>query len=136
MIDGKYLYHPWDRTQQINNPKLDTELNKNGSFSFSIYPDNEFYDSFKKLKTIIKIICFDRVGDEKEIFCSRVLSEEIDFDGEKTVTCEGNMAYLLDSIQRPYKGDYTPDSLFRFFIDVHNGQVDTCLLYTSDAADE
>lgn len=125
MIDGKYLYHPWDRTQQINNPKLDTELNKNGSFSFSIYPDNEFYDSFKKLKTIIKIICFDRVGDEKEIFCSRVLSEEIDFDGEKTVTCEGNMAYLLDSIQRPYKGDYTPDSLFRFFIGVHNGQVDT-----------
>ena len=105
-IGDKYLYHPWDKTRQINDPKLDTELNKNGSFEFAIYKDNQFYDSFRKLKTIIKIIDFDTNGNEKEIFCGRVMNEEIDFEGEKTIKCEGNMAYLLDSIQRPYKGEY------------------------------
>lgn len=123
-IGDEYLYHPWDPTKQIANPKLDTELNKNGSFTFSIYPDNPFYDSFPKLKTIIRIINFDAQGDEKEIFCSRVLNEEVDFEGEKTITCEGNMAYLLDSVQRPYKGEYTPDELFRLYIENHNEQVE------------
>lgn len=123
-IGDKYLYHPWDKTRQIADPKLDTELNKNGSFSFIIYSDNQFYDSFRKLKTVIKIIDFDTQGNEKEIFCSRVLNEEIDFEGEKTITCEGNMAYLLDSVQRPYKGEYTPEQLFRLYIENHNGQVE------------
>lgn len=123
-IDDKYLYHPWDETLQIDNPKLETELNKNGSFVFTVYKDNPFYNSFKKLKTAIRIINFDSNGNEEEIFCSRVLNEEIDFEGEKTVTCEGNMAYLLDSIQRPYKGEYTPDELFRLYIDNHNNQVE------------
>lgn len=123
-IGDKYLYHPWDKTRQIADPKLDTELNKNGSFSFVIYSDNQFYDSFRKLKTVIKIIDFDAQGNEKEIFCSRVLNEEIDFEGEKTITCEGNMAYLLDSVQRPYKGEYTPEELFRLYIENHNGQVE------------
>lgn len=85
---------------------------------------NPFYDSFKKLKTIIRIIDFDTQGNEKEIFCSRVLDEEIDFEGEKTITCEGNMAYLLDSVQRPYKGEYTPSELFRLYIGKHNEQVE------------
>lgn len=73
---------------------------------------------------MIKIIDFDTQGNEKEIFCSRVLNEEIDFEGEKTITCEGNMAYLLDSVQRPYKGEYTPEQLFRLYIENHNGQVE------------
>ena len=123
-IGDEYLYHPWDSTRQIADPKLDTELNKNGSFTFSVYSDNPFYDSFKKLKTIIRIIDFDTQGNEKEIFCSRVLDEEIDFEGEKTITCEGNMAYLLDSVQRPYKGEYTPSELFRLYIGKHNEQVE------------
>ena len=36
-IGDEYLYHPWDSTRQIADPKLDTELNKNGSFTFSVY---------------------------------------------------------------------------------------------------
>lgn len=124
-VGDEYLYHPWDSVRQISDPKLDTELNKNGSFTFSVYPDNPFYDSFKKIKTVIRIIDFDTQGNEKEIFCSRVLNEEVDFEGEKTITCEGNMAYLLDSVQRPYKGEYTPGELFRLYIGKHNEQVES-----------
>jgi phage minor structural protein len=124
-MDNRYIYHPWDKTLQINDPKLETELNKNGSFTFSVYPDNPFYNSFTEFKTRIKVISFDEKNNEKEIFCCRVLSEDMDFDGEKTITCEGNMAFLLDSIQRPYSGNYTPDTLFRLFISAHNDQMET-----------
>ena len=94
-LDDKYIYHPWDKDLQINDPKLDTELNKNGSFSFAIYPDNPMYNSLEKLKSKLHIIRFDQNGNEKEIFRCRVLSEETDFDGEKTVTCEGDLAFLF-----------------------------------------
>lgn len=124
-LDDKYIYHPWDKDLQINDPKLDTELNKNGSFSFAIYPDNPMYNSLEKLKSKLHIIRFDQNGNEKEIFRCRVLSEETDFDGEKTVTCEGDLAFLLDTIQRPYSSTVSPADRFRQLINSHNSQVET-----------
>lgn len=124
-INDKYIYHPWDKDLQICDPKLDTELNKNGSFSFSIYPDNPMYNSLEKLKSKLHIMWFDQNGNKKEIFRCRVLSEETDFDGEKTVTCEGDLAFLLDTIQRPYSSTVSPADRFRQLINSHNSQVET-----------
>ncbi|RGH20276.1 phage tail protein, partial [Anaerostipes sp. AF04-45] len=124
-LDDKYIYHPWDKDLQISDPKLDTELNKNGSFSFSIYPDNPMYNSLEKLKSKLHIMWFDQNGNEKEIFRCRVLSEETDFDGKKTVTCEGDLAFLLDTIQRPYSSTVSPADRFRQLINSHNSQVET-----------
>lgn len=123
-INDKYIYHPWDKDLQISDPKLDTELNKNGSFSFSIYPDNPMYNNLEKLKSKLGIIWFDQNGNEKEIFRCRVLSEETDFDGEKTVTCEGDLAFLLDTIQRPYSSTVSPADRFTQLINAHNSQVE------------
>lgn len=123
-INDKYIYHPWDKDLQISDPKLDTELNKNGSFSFSIYPDNPMYNNLEKLKSKLRIIWFDQNGNEKEIFRCRVLSEETDFDGEKTVTCEGDLAFLLDTIQRPYSSTVSPADRFTQLINAHNSQVE------------
>lgn len=122
--NGNYVYHPWDKSLQVYSPKLDTELNKNGSFSFSVFPDNPMYSQMEKLKTQIHILQFDDNGNEKEMFRGRVLSEETDFDGEKTVTVEGDLAFLLDSIQRPYSSTATPTDRFRQLISSHNSQVE------------
>lgn len=124
-LDNKYIYHPWDKDLQISDPKLEKELNKNGSFSFSIYPDNPLYNHLEKLKSKVHILWFDNSGNEKEIFRGRVLSEETDFDGEKTVTCEGDLAFLLDTIQRPYSSTVSPADRFRQLINSHNSQVET-----------
>ncbi|MBS5053200.1 MAG: phage tail protein [Clostridiales bacterium] len=123
-LDDKYIYHPWDKDLQISEAKLDTELNKNGSFSFVIYPDNPMYNNLEKLKSKLHIIWFDQNGNEKEIFRCRVLNEETDFDGEKTVTCEGDLAFLLDTIQRPYSSAVSPVDRFRQLINSHNSQVE------------
>lgn len=124
-INDKYIYHPWDKDLQISDPKLDTELNKNGSFSFSIYPDNPMYNNLEKLKSKLHILWFDDNGNEKEIFRCRILNEETDFDGEKTVTCEGDLAFLLDTIQRPYSSTVSPADRFKQLISAHNSQVET-----------
>ena len=123
-LNDKYIYHPWDKDLQICDPKLDTELNKNGSFSFVIYPDNPLYNQLEKLKSKVHILWFDSAGNEKKIFRGRVLSEETDFDGEKTVTCEGDLAFLLDTIQRPYSSTVSPADRFKQLINAHNSQVE------------
>lgn len=123
-LNDKYIYHPWDKDLQISDPMLDTELNKNGSFSFVIYPDNTMYYNLEKLKSKLHIIWFDDNGNEKEIFRCRILNEETDFDGEKTVTCEGDLAFLLDTIQRPYSSTVSPADRFKQLINAHNSQVE------------
>lgn len=108
----------------IINPSLNLELNKTGSFTFTIYPSHPYYDKLQKLKSIIKVY-----QDDYLVFRGRILNDVQGWHNEKKVTCEGELAYLLDSIQRPYdfqSGDKstTISELFSYFITNHNSQVD------------
>ena len=96
MIDGLLLYAPnlADEGFTVLSPKITMELNKSGSLEFTIPPNNPMYDRIHKLKSIIQV--FD--GTE-EIFRGRVLHEEKDFYERKAVYCEGELSFLLDSVQ-------------------------------------
>ena len=114
------------RLSQLNliNPSLELELNKTGSFTFTIYPSHPYFEKLKKLKSIIKVY-----QDDYLIFKGRILNDTQGWYNEKQVTCEGELAFLLDSIQRPYdfmSGDLhtTVKDLFTFFINNHNSQVE------------
>lgn len=119
--DGKALYSPnlVNEGYGVISPKLTVELNKAGSLTFILPPTNLMYDSIQKLKTIITVI-----QDSEEIFRGRVLHDEKDFYNRKDVYCEGELAFLLDSIQRPYTFQGDIPVLFRKFIANHNEQVD------------
>ena len=54
------------------------------------------YDRMKKLTSVIRV---EKDGDS--IFYGRILSMEKNFYNTRTVVCEGELAYLLDSIQEP-----------------------------------
>lgn len=95
--DGWLLYHSKLENLQIFDPSLELELNKTGSFVFTIYPDHPYYGLIRKLKSIITIY-----QDDYLIFRGRALDEDVGWNNEKTVTCEGELAFLLDSVQRPY----------------------------------
>lgn len=60
----------------------------------------------------------------KELFHGRLLNTEKDFYKRQSAVCEGDLAYLVDSIQRPY--DYQGDipELFKQYIANHNEQVE------------
>lgn len=67
---------------------------------------------------------FEKSVQSKELFHGRLLNMEKDFYKRQKAVCEGDLAYLVDSIQRPY--DYTGDipELFKQYITNHNEQVD------------
>lgn len=121
-VDGNALYSPLLTNEGycVLNPKITMELNKAGSLSFLLPPNNVMYDSIKKLKSIVTVY-----EGETEIFRGRVLHDEKDFYNRKNVYCEGELAFLLDSPIRPYtfKGDI-PD-LFKKFINAHNSAVES-----------
>lgn len=121
--DDYLLYNPEIESLKIFSPRLELELNKTGSFDFLIYPEHPYFDKLEKLNSIIKVY-----QDDYLIFRGRILNEQQGFYNEKQVTCEGELAFLCDSIQRPYdfmSGDRhtTIEELFTFFITNHNAQV-------------
>lgn len=122
--DEYLLYNPQIENLKIFNPRLDLEVNKTGNFSFLIYPEHPYFDRLEKLSSIIKVF---RGNDL--VFRGRILNDEEGFYNEKQVSCEGELAFLCDSIQRPYdfmsgENHTTVQDLFAFFIQNHNSQVE------------
>lgn len=108
-------------------PKTVQEVNKVGSFTFTIYPDHPHFDFIHKMKSIITIY---EEGISEPLFRGRIYDEKEGFYGEKQVSCEGELAFLLDSIQRPWEFTGTPEELFKQFIAAHNAQVDVDRQFT------
>lgn len=117
--DDELIYNPSIDALKIKSPKVNLEVNKAGSFDFQIYPNHPFYDDLNKLKSIIKVY-----QDGYLLFRGRIIDDNVGFHNDKQVTCEGELAFLLDSIQRPYS--YTGDipAFFAQLIATHNSQVD------------
>lgn len=122
--DDYLIFDSTMESLKIFDPKVDLELNKTGSFTFSIYPSHPYFNMLKRLKSIIRVYQGDYL-----LFRGRILNDKQGFYNEKQVTCEGELAFLLDSIQRPYdfqsgENHTTIIDLFTFFIENHNAQVD------------
>lgn len=120
-VDGNLLYSPLliDDGYLVLNPKLTLELGKSGSLTFLLPPNNPLYDGIQKLKSIVIVY-----QDSEEIFRGRVLHDEKDFYNRKNVYCEGELAFLLDSQQRPYSFQGDIPDLYMKFINSHNAQVE------------
>lgn len=117
--DGKLIYHPLEETLIITAPRLTLEMGKAGSFQFGLPPNNKFYDTLQKLKTKITVEI-----DDTEVFRGRILSETKDSYNIRTIYCEGDLAYLVDSVQKGEKYTGTTHELFRKIIAAHNARVE------------
>lgn len=117
--DNYLLYHSKLENLQIFNPSLELELNKTGSFNFAIYSDHPYYSFIKKLKSIITVY-----QDDYLLFRGRVLDDEIGWYNQKQITCEGELAFLLDSIQRPFSYTGTVEDCLVILVENHNAQVE------------
>ena len=118
--DGMLLYHSNLENLQIFNPSLELELNKTGSFDFTIRPNHPRYSLIQKLKSIITVF-----QDDYMLFRGRVLDDEIGFHNEKNIFCEGDFAFLLDSILRPFSFTGTVAEFIAYVLTLHNAQVDS-----------
>ena len=117
--DSTLIYDSTVEDYKIGKGEISLEIEKAGSFVFSMYPDNPYYDGIVKMKTLITVY-----RDDEIIFRGRALKTEDGFYNDRVVTCEGELGFLLDSIIRPYTFNGTPRELFTKFITEHNAQVD------------
>lgn len=117
--DDALLYLPGDEELSVLSPVLETSCNAAGTLTFVLLPSHPLYDKLQKLKTRIRVM-----QDDEIIWRGRVLETESDFYRQKTVTCEGELTYLVDSVQQPYKHDGTAADLFRLYLNAHNDVVE------------
>lgn len=120
--DGKeYLLHePRDNEgeYQLIAPKLELEMGKSGSFTFQISPFHPNKDVILPLKSEVSVY-----DDGELIFRGRPVGNELDFRNLGRVACEGDLAYLIDSIQRPYSITGSGAEFLRKALEVHNSHV-------------
>lgn len=116
--DETLIYDSTLEDYKIGQGTVTLELDKAGSFVFSLYPDHFYYDRFVSLRTVVTVYKANRI-----VFRGRVIDETTNYQNNKVLTCEGELGFLQDSIVRPYNFSGTPAQLFRQFINSHNGQV-------------
>lgn len=113
--DDFILYDPRMEELTILSPSLSLELNKTGSFSFSIYPDHPYYSQIEQLKSIIQV-----KKDGSTLFRGRVITDKTGWYNQRDITCEGELAFLLDSRVRPFAFTGGPAELFAELLSQHN----------------
>ena len=109
----------------ITKGQIEREVNKSGKFTFTLYADHPRFEQIQELKTLIRVFRNDDL-----IFRGRVLSYVDDFNNDRVFTCEGELSFFVDSVQRPYVFQGTPTELFAQFVTAHNSQVEETKRFT------
>ena len=97
---------------------LEEELNTHGSLSFRIAQTNPLYDALHERTTLVKVSS-DTKG--RKVWFGRVMSIERSLDNTLQVYCEGELAFLCDSSDRPFAFRGDPSALFSALIAAYNG---------------
>lgn len=137
-VDDKLLFDSTseDVASIVLSPKLSLDVNKPGSLSFVIPPGNAMHGKLQKLKSIVVV----KEGSTV-LFRGRVLETKTDLYNQQTVYCEGDKAFLMDSLQEPYTYSGTVRGLFQKLVQNHNKNVNNAQklslgVVVVDAADE
>ena len=107
-----------DRGFGLVEATLDVELNTAGRLSFTLPPTHPHYGAFSEMVDECYV-----TQDNEEIWRGRIINVSVDFDGNKTVECEGILSYLSDSILKIPKGTYTAEQILDHFVTEHNDKM-------------
>ena len=112
-------------TVKVINPHLVLEDSAAGSLEFTMPPTNVGYDQ-NKVKRMVTDITVKENGEW--LWSGRILQDYFDFWNNRKIVCEGELAFLNDSIQPPHKYDVAHDhttieTFFTALINNHNSQV-------------
>lgn len=118
-IDDKPINDLFSSFKKVSTPKMVLEMGKAGSLEFSIPSVNPISADLVPLKTKVRVEV-----DGEELFDGRVLTKSKDFWNTRKITCEGNLAYLVDSVQKGEKFEGKTHDLFKQIINSHNKRVE------------
>lgn len=120
IVDSTLIYSPAliEDGYYVVQPRLNMELNLASVLEFKLPPDAIGYDKINKLKSTLRVY-----NDGVRIFRGRCTSDEMTMLKQKNIYCEGNLAFLKDSIVRPYSFTGTIKQYLTFLLNGHNNQV-------------
>ncbi len=119
LLDGNDILNFQERAFVLLSTSLDMELNTAGSFEFTMPPCHPFYDSVRLPASTVEVY-----EDGELLWFGRPVEVRTDFMKQKTVYCEGALAFFSDTVQSPR--EYESVGLHAFFAAViadHNAQV-------------
>lgn len=120
LCDDIPIYDLRDEELTLIEPRLTLEVNSPGSFECRIPPTHPRYDLPVKMLSRITVL-----QDNVELFKGRITQTKIDYYNRKQIYCEGELAFLNDSVQRPAEyHDMTVRGYFEKLISIHNEQVE------------
>ncbi|MFC8983848.1 hypothetical protein ACFT6Z_36060, partial [Streptomyces sp. NPDC057131] len=120
------IHHPNFNKLKVTSGKIKDGINTAAGFPFSILPNNPGYNLIRPLKTLIEV---QNIKTGKKEFEGRILMPTSTMDASgafaKSFVCEGELAYLNDSIQRfsQLSANPTPRAILGRIIYNHNQDV-------------
>ncbi|MDO9549129.1 MAG: phage tail spike protein [Candidatus Marinimicrobia bacterium] len=118
------LLHDIRTDYRLLSAKTSEGINKSSGMTFTIDPTHAHYKKLRKMHTTILVYEIYSNARKDLIFEGRILSDAEDIYKKRVVTCEGELGYLLDSIQRPAQYvNVTPEQWLTMVLDNHNMQV-------------
>ena len=127
--DDELIYDPRVKELSMTDLSVEIELNGADALEMSIPPCHPFYDTIKRMTSTIKV-----VDDDAIIFEGRATEDSINFQNNRKVYCEGALAFLNDSIQRPSENhDMTVLAFITQLLNNHNSQVEKNRQFTIGA---
>lgn len=115
------LHDPRDGNFLLTDPICDMGLNRSGKFSFEITPNHPNHDHIKQMVSEIGIF---RDNSPLPFYVGRPLNSTSDMDIVSAITCEGILAYLIDSLVRPFEYTGSIQGFFTQLLNSHNSQVE------------
>lgn len=122
-VDGSLFCSSEIEDLAIINPEIDQEINKAGTFTFTLPPTHPYYDMIQKRTSLIDVY---RDDESEPLFEGVCIESTVDFYKQKKLVCEGELTFLNDSKLRPQKyQDKTVRQLLESYISQHNSLVES-----------
>jgi hypothetical protein len=118
LCDSYVLYDPRLPDLFVFEPELTQKKNEPGELSFKIPKEHPNYGVLEKLKSRIKVY-----RDDVLVWVGRAIEDERDLYENRKVVVEGTLAFLLDSILRPFAIDGTATDIWTHILTLHNAQM-------------
>lgn len=102
----------------LSAPVLKQTVNMPGELTFSILKNHPYFDKIKRLESRVSVY-----QDGRLIWTGRPIESKQNIWGTIQWVCEGCLAFLCDTIKRPFLFQGEPAALFREIVNEHNAQV-------------
>lgn len=119
-IDNKKIYDPRIEKLQLEEAELSQAKNKAGTLKL-VLPADHAYSDMIVTPGITRVTVKE---DEDILFKGRIIRDNPDFWENSEYMAEGQLAYLNDTVVRPYEFSGSPREYFEFLITQHNSQVE------------